>query len=81
MTFNDLKRVHTVEVGGGGAKSAGKGICGFCQYNKRNEKQIELNKRATIKKNKIILEKREKRLEKEKQEKSKNKNIKTQYKK
>ena len=81
MTFNDLKRVHTVEVGGGGAKSAGKGICGFCQYNKRNDKQIELNKRATIKKNKIILEKREKRLEKEKQEKSKNKNIKTQYKK
>ena len=73
MTFNDVKRVHTVEVsgGGGGVKSAGKGICGFCQYNKRNDKQYEINKRATIKKNKIILEKREKRLEKEKQEKLK----------
>ena len=57
MTFNDKSRVHAVEVGGGGAKSAGKGICGFCQYNKRNDKQMELNKRATKEKNEKILKK------------------------
>ena len=57
MTFNDLKRVHQVEVAGGGAKSAGKGICGFCQYNKRNDKQAELYKRATKEKNEKLLKK------------------------
>ena len=56
MTFNDQKRVHGVEVAGG-AKSAGKGICGFCQYNKRNDKEMELNKRATGEKNAKLLKK------------------------
>ena len=56
MTFNDLKRVHGIEVAGG-AKSAGKGICGFCQYNKRNNKQMEIDKKATDKKNEKILKK------------------------
>ena len=56
MTFNDLKRAHGIEVAGG-AKSAGKGICGFCQYNKRNNKQMEIDKKATDKKNEKILKK------------------------
>ncbi len=56
MTFNDQKRVHGVEVAGG-AKSAGKGICGFCQYNKRNDKEMELNKRAIGEKNVKLLKK------------------------
>ena len=56
MTFNDVKREHNIEVAKG-AKSAGKGICGFCQYNKRNNKQIEKNNKATKKKNEKILKK------------------------
>ena len=56
MAFNDLKRTHGIEVAGG-AKSAGKGFCGFCQYNKRNDAQMELNKKATKKKNEKILKK------------------------
>ena len=56
MTFNDVTRAHGVEVGGG-VKSAGKGICGFCQYNKRNNKQIEKDKKATKQKNEKILKK------------------------
>ena len=57
MTFDDRKREHNIEVAKG-AKSAGKGICGFCQYNKRNNKQIENNNKATKKKNEKILKKK-----------------------
>jgi hypothetical protein len=57
MTFNDAKRIHQVTVQKG-IKSAGKGICGFCQYNKRNNKITEINKRATVIKNKKILDKK-----------------------
>ena len=56
MTFNDNPRVHGGEVAGG-PKSAGKGICGFCQYNKRNNARMEKDKKATQEKNEKILKK------------------------
>ena len=59
MAFDDKKRVHTVVVSGGGGvqNGAAKGTCGFCQYNKRNNKEMEKNKRATTAKNQKLLEK------------------------
>ena len=56
MTFNDNPRVHGGEAAGG-PKSAGKGICGFCQYNKRNNARMEKDKKATQEKNEKILKK------------------------
>ena len=56
MTFDDKPREHNIEYGKVG-NLAGKGICGFCQYNKRNNKQIEKNIQATQKKNEKILKK------------------------
>ena len=57
MSFDDKKRVHTVIANGGNGSGAAKGSCGFCQYNKRNNKEMELNKRATTEKNKKLLDK------------------------
>ena len=55
MTFNDNPRVHGGVASGG--KSAGKGICGFCQYNKRNNARMEKERKATKEKNEKILKK------------------------
>jgi len=52
---NDIK--HVVEINRATGIAAGKGICGFCKYNKRNLKTTELNNKATKKKNEKILKK------------------------
>ena len=55
--FNNVDIKHIVEVNRATGISAGKGICGFCKYNKRNLKTTELNNKATKKKNEKILKK------------------------
>ena len=56
LIFDDKKRVHGAKHTSG-AKGASNGICGFCQYKKRNGIEAENSKKATSKKNETILKK------------------------